>query len=332
MKNKLKNELIKRYKLLKDRKVFDINDIEYSSVSKVDDKNIVIHEGSLSDVIHTFVDTLVANFDDSELATFYNNMKTLAIEYTTDDAPNKKRKYVSNHKTLAYYKIATNTIYILDTSKPGILYHELFHVSTAKRVGTTSYNGFCQTNLLTAESIGEGVNEGYTQLLAERYFEDAQKGNYNVLVYIVELLELIVGRDKMEHYYMTSDLYSLVDELKKYAPYEDICKFLSYLDYIVKHIYDTNLSKSDVKYFKKILLFINEFILKSYANKIANSNIETEEEYEKFYQEFSYIVERSIIYANIDDKRIDCSFADDHEFVKELTRTLDDTGIYIEME
>ena len=332
MNNKIKNELIKRYKLIKDRKVFDINDIEYSSKNKADDKNIVIKDGSLSDVIHTFVDTLVANFDEDELATFYNNIKTLAIEITDFDETIRKRKYESSHKTLAYYKIATNTIYILDTSNTGILYHELFHVSTARRVGTTSFNGFCQTNLLTSECIGEGINEGYTQLMAERYFKDSSVGNYNVLVYLVELLELIIGKDKMEHYYMTSDLYSLVNELKKYAAYEDICKFLSYLDYIVKHIYDTNLLRSDVKYFKKIFLFINEFLLKSYATKIANSDIDTEEEYEKCYQEFSYIVSRSIIYADIDNKRINCSFADDEDFVKELTRTLDKTGMYLEIE
>ena len=229
MNNKIKNELIKRYKLIKDRKVFDINDIEYSSKNKADDKNIVIKDGSLSDVIHTFVDTLVANFDEDELATFYNNIKTLAIEITDFDETIRKRKYESSHKTLAYYKIATNTIYILDTSNTGILYHELFHVSTARRVGTTSFNGFCQTNLLTSECIGEGINEGYTQLMAERYFKDSSVGNYNVLVYLVELLELIIGKDKMEHYYMTSDLYSLVNELKKSN--QKIPEFLEEFDF-----------------------------------------------------------------------------------------------------
>lgn len=333
--SKLRNELIKRYKLEKDKRVFDINEIEYKPKLELDsdDKNVQIHEGSLSDVIHEFVYTLESNFSEDELITFYNNIKTLDIEYTNnDDYVQKKKKYTNYAKTLAYYKIANNVIYILDTSKPGILYHELFHVSTSKREGNTSFNGFCQTNLTNGYSIGDGLNEGYTQIMAERYFKNASSGNYNIIVYIVDLLELIVGKDRMEHYYMTSDLYSLVDYLKQYSDYNDICKFISYLDFIVKHIYDKNLNKKDLEYFKEILIFLNEFILETYANKIRMSNLDEEEEYNKCYLEFSYLVNRSFIYANIDDKKVDCFFGDDEVFVKKLTNTLDGTGIYFELE
>lgn len=119
-----------------------------------------------------------------------------------------------------------------------VIFHELFHMSSRRADENYWICGFHQIkkNLVSGEDdcdIGAGLDEGYTQLLTERYFGNKGiKKAYGLFVDLVRHIEILVGREKMEMLYSQADLRGLIDELQKYATYEDIIDLLDDLDYI----------------------------------------------------------------------------------------------------
>lgn len=142
--------------------------------------------------------------------------------------------------TVATYDTIRNKIATQDEKS---IYHELFHLSSSyyAKDKNTIFTGFRQRNAV--HSIGKGINEGYTELLCERYFNDKDINSaYYFGKIIVKSLENIVEKEKMENLYMQADLYNLINELKKYNnEEEDIITFIKDLDYICDNIDISNI-------------------------------------------------------------------------------------------
>lgn len=329
--SRLMNHMVKSYNLNKDKRVKDITYIEFTP-SIVLDKDIsdelidILSEKELHRELEKFTNVLLSNFDKDDLITFYNNIESLEINETDlDDFNTRINK--TNAKTLAYYHAKNNVINISSKDNTDTIYHELFHMSTSKKDNNLVFNGFSQANIITKETIGIGINEGYTQLLTERYFNDeCSKGNYSYFVYICDLLERIVGKSKMEKLYLNSNLYGLVEELKNYAFDEDITCFISYLDFLIKHMYDKKISKKTLEFIRNIGIFINKFIIMTYINKQKVIDY-SDEEFPNFVEETNYFLSHSILLLNLNDKQVNVSMLEDDMFVSKITNELDQLGI-----
>lgn len=148
------------------------------------------------------------------------------------------------------------------------IFHELFHVVSDIYKGLVSYNGFSVClNCLSffCLKFGIGLNEGYTELLANRYFSDENYFSSPIEVYLVQFLENIVGKDKMENWYSTANLIALLRELKKYQSEDVILGFLENMDYI----YLNSFKREIPVQMREIVLNVAEFLLYTY-NKQQN--------------------------------------------------------------
>ncbi len=144
-----------------------------------------------------------------------------------------------------------------------------------------NYSGFSQTAMKQErhDSLGSALNEGYTELLTERYFNHGEEargtiGDYEAQVgYIFERsiaskLEKIVGQEKMESLYLNANLPGLINELKNYASEEEIMKFISKTDFLSKHLRSTNPLPFEKEMAESSLKDTTEFLLKAYIMKM----------------------------------------------------------------
>lgn len=187
---------------------------------------------------------------------FYNNIKELKIYYIF-----LKKDSKTLAPTSALYNSRDNIISIEENFNSKVLFHELFHVSSAIKNNKKSVLcGFKQFK--NYYEFGRGLNEGYTELLSERYFNtDSTIISYPYEVNILKHLENFIGREKMESYYSNANLYGLILDLNKYMNEEEIGNFISNLDFLNEKIYNKNNSQYTLKKLTKIISKIYEFII-----------------------------------------------------------------------
>ena len=131
----------------------------------------------------------------------------------------------SSKKILGSYESGNKTIAL---KKKNAIYHELFHLLSTYDTEYITYSGFSQQHWAKNYYLGTGLNEGYTQVLAKRYFEDYM--HFYTYIYegaIVLFLEDIIGRDLMEKLYSEANLYELINILKEYSSEKETYKFFS---------------------------------------------------------------------------------------------------------
>lgn len=220
----------------------------------------LIVDSEYIDDINKFIDVVVKNIDDNNLTCFYNNIKSLCV---------KRVDNFDKNTIVGTYDQKKNIIYLRDNYG---IFHELFHMSSAYTTKKIEYSGFLQ--LYKNYFIGSGLNEGYTQLLTERYFSDVPgivDSGYTVEKLFMEDIEKIVGKDKLEELYFNVNLYGLVNELRKYSSDYQIMKFISDMDFI-KH-YCSNYI--DDKYMIDMLLGrfddVSMFLIRTYFNKMISN-------------------------------------------------------------
>ena len=164
------------------------------------------------------------------------------------------------------------------------LYHELFHLASSILLGNIFISGFQQD--VTKEdgkrtTIGSALNEGYTEVMSRRYFGSRHamlKDAYVPQRIISERLEDIIGREKMEVFYLSGNLSGLIEELKKYASVEEIMSFLYAMDLTLS---SHEFSDEDYEKNQGLLKVINAFLVKTFDKKqtmrVANGEITDEE-------------------------------------------------------
>ena len=233
---------------------------------------------------------IVTNFYDKlskepgvDLTNFKNNFKTLKFKSI--------RKYDDGNSVYAeaLYDYYNNTIYYGLLVKPRILAHELFHMASTiydEEEKNIRLVGFGQSKY--EKEIGMGLTEGYTELLAKRYFgndiyEDGVSDSYVVEMSIVKSLETIIGKDKMMKFYFTADLKGLINELKKYNDVENIISFVSSVDEIALDTMSGEEYLSKSKY-KKHLINVFEFLIKTYSNKQQYDKYTNQIDEDEFYK------------------------------------------------
>jgi len=120
--------------------------------------------------------------------------------------------------------------------------HEILHMASSiyDEVNNIFLCGFRQMkdNL----EIGRGINEGYTELLASRIFENKVDA-YKKQVKIARLLEFFFDDPReMEHLYFNCNLPGLIHHLEKFSSRQEVLDLILGLDKTLKYSSGTILS------------------------------------------------------------------------------------------
>ena len=155
--------------------------------SKITNENDI--ECNIQEYINTFNSVLLNNFNEDSLLIYLNNLVNLRV----GSSKFTFLKLLWNSEIMAIYFVDKNKLVIRKgNKKESTIYHELFHVASSIIDGNTYFVGFSQyTN--KKGIIGKGLNEGYTELLTNRYFNSNNK-SYQFEMRCAYLLESIVNK------------------------------------------------------------------------------------------------------------------------------------------
>lgn len=146
-----------------------------------------------SEKVKYFLTVLEQNCENFDSSLFLNNFK---ITIFNIKALHNNLKQGLNGEVILKEKFYFN-IY---TGK--VINHELLHLSSkTKRKNYKLFTPF---------------NEGYTQLMAERYFNENTLKGYDIETRILKLIETIIGKDVLEKAYFKGKLLESLAELCKY--------------------------------------------------------------------------------------------------------------------
>ncbi len=172
------------------------------------------------EVLKPLIEVLKNNVSTNDLANVYENMKTLLVI---------KEKYSIFNSVLGTYGPMEN---ILTYSKQNALSHEFIHMASSEYDLNTdiSYCGFSQYLTDTAH-IGYSLNEGYTELLNNRYYLKNQKPKkYKSLSEIALLMEKIITEEEMIHLFFSHNLPGLIEKLSNYTDEENATNLIFNID------------------------------------------------------------------------------------------------------
>lgn len=281
-------------------KIFNINNKKYKlnkpyefkfSKSKIGDRKLEI-------IINDFLKVMLSNFEKENLSLLFSNLDTLSAV--------KVNNSIFEECDAATYNILLNTI-IVRQNKKGFIYHELFHMASASYIKEKQmcYSGFFQQKIL-GNGIGRGLTEGYTDLLTKRFFPEEAQQYYDMELALAKMIEIIVGKEKMQVLYLNANLPGLVTKLEKYCSNDEILKLLQYVDDINEYVDD------DVENVQALInAYKNAYLIlmKCYAHKYAleNDSMENEAIYKSillFHKNLPDII-------NIDGKRYTIISEDD---------------------
>lgn len=203
----------------------------------------------LQNKMETFKSTMEETFKSKDLKYMNDNLETLRI-------------FILKSKLLQYpykamYNNSSNELMILE--EDDTIYHELLHLSCNNIKNKNTIRGFThytkkQKNIL---SFGTGLDEVYTEILANRLFNKEINATTTKTVELVLQLEQLI--DDLSSLYLNSDLYELVLELNKYTSLNESLEFIYNIDRL--YTLEQNIKNHD-KYneiYSKTLYFLKQY-------------------------------------------------------------------------
>lgn len=263
-------------------------------------------------IVEHFISVLEQNISKQNLAILYKNLESCSI---------KKQNILSNFifmfnlrgQDLGLYYPNKNKIVVvppqtgfLEVSKEEYvcsLYHELLHLSSSlgKIKNGLVISGF-EHQINGTKIIGRALDEGYTELLATRYFYRTNDlVSYDYETKIALLVEKIIGTSKMTGMYFNANLGGLCLCLRDYSSLDKVKSFILNLDDISRI---TKYQKRDID---KVISYHNAiamFLIDAYKNKLnedLNSKKITVKGYEKRLNNFMVILHKAFNMLNIGD-------------------------------
>ena len=176
-----------------------------------------------NEVLFIFASDLLKNVKIENMRNFMKSAPFITIhqcplkEAETSNGRIKAGSYILESKEVEIYLDSNNTT----------LYHELLHAASSD----FSYNvsGF-HIRLKAGESLGKGLNEGYTELLNKRFFHK-KKLAYTKLQKLAELIELFYdNKDDMVTDYFNADAIGLIGKLLKSMSLEEAIDIIVDMD------------------------------------------------------------------------------------------------------
>ena len=219
------------------------------------------------DILNNFIKIMQENFSDDDLMNFYNNLSNVNIKVLSD----KEKKSKLHGLEKGIYSMDKNEILVDNNFVNIALFHELLHMAVTNCDENTFYSGFEQYDYPSGFELGCGLNEGYTEVIRQRYFytdDDMYCKAYDYESRIASLLEQIVGKDKMEKLYLNTNLPGLIKELEKYSTKEETINFLTKLDFVNKYLNTKSIPIGTARLMRKSMDVITLYLLKVYKAKI----------------------------------------------------------------
>lgn len=261
--------------------------------ASLDYKKIKNHQFS-QDLLN-FTQVLQVNFNKDDLYNLYRNLNSLVV---------KEKK--ANKNILAEYNMSYNCIFLYGDYVKTDLYHELFHLASTNKDNEGSNTGFMYG------TVGVALNEGYTDLLTDRYFNYGYESENSYLNFkrVTNVIENVVGKDKMQSLYLNANLNGLIKELNKYGSQEQISLFITSLDYI-----DENMESAiDTDFYKNIIIenykSINKFLIELATKKILYNN-EFYKSFEIVYDEVEELISPLMRHIVINGEKVNLSESKD---------------------
>jgi len=259
--------VINNYKIRKDFKLKGVSTSVLPTevlrkVNDIDEKRFL--EQQFSDSIIEFIDVIKQNIPDTDLKIFYNNFNNIK----TKNKNFKISNLIFDKSTGAQWLPDENIICVSSDNYKSTINHELLHASTTY-IDPNTNTIFCgfQKNKSSNNQIGEGLNEGYTEYLIEKYFSVLYQA-YTYEKSIAKSVELIVGEQKMQSLYFNANLKELIDILKQYSTAEKALDFITTLDFLNNHLRDKNLTSYSKNIILNSLKSINHFLIQTYIKKV----------------------------------------------------------------
>lgn len=215
----------------------------------------------MSEKIKNFLIVMTRDCKNFKTDLLLNNFKKTLFDISSVDQENNEFYEGKVTSLVKNQSEVINTTYKINTFLSSN--HELLHLSTLNLL----ISGF--ENASSDPPLGKGLDEGYTQLLAERYFNENKGEAYFFLVYFCKVLERIVGQDEMEKYYFNTSLPALIDDLKQYSDEENIINFVKDMDLLKKNdLQLDNPTLEEINQFQSAVDNISKFLLVCFKNKI----------------------------------------------------------------
>ena len=268
---------ISKYKFCKETSKKHIQISVSPYIEETEKRNITEFEIKYRKAIRKFLQTIKYKLPHVSMNLFLYNYKNLKIE--------EKEKYIrkSNKNVVGEYSIFNTIITLIKGDKTKSIYHELLHAASSFVYGNVLYSGFKQVIYKNKKtySIGNGLNEGYTALLDERYFnQNSDKESYELERKTASILETIINKNIMEILYFSANLYDLTKIMCKYKDEEEVLTFYKKLDYISKRKDELLFFEIERKQCLKCLEFCGKFLLELFMestigclNEMPNKDI-----------------------------------------------------------
>ena len=220
-------DLIDQFSPIKNQYNIETNDINQIL-------NNISYPQELKDIIIKFKEYI----DKENLIICLQRLNGVQINYINilHDIKKYLHNFVSNEGSYIPKDNTINIYKIFD--KKSVLAHEFLHMAST---GDNQNSGFCTR--LEDIWIGNGLDEGYTELLNKRIFKN-KKISYSYNVEIIELLELFFDNPKdMEYAYFHNNIYIVYQTFLKYGTKEEFFKLIQTLD---------NLIETDIPFYQRI--------------------------------------------------------------------------------
>ena len=165
------------------------------------------------------------------LDNFFRNASTAKV------IPVDSKEDMPQATMFAAYNVTINRLAYIRSMFKDTVDHELLHMASTIKGQKYTHCGFSLIDLNNNRVFGEGLNEGYTTLLDERYFSDRTPSKKELLAktYMLpklfsEGLENLIGAEIMEKWYFDGDVKSLIEEMCKYVSFNRAIDFIYDLD------------------------------------------------------------------------------------------------------
>ena len=220
--------------------------------SGIYDINLLHSAKKYEHIIDGFKEVIDYKLSHCNNSAFYNNIEELSVRTIDKNTP--PINLPSTHYDSDYTQITLNELEYQSKDITEEEYqrnienaftNELIHLATSYTRGVLTSTGFQQT-IPGVQMVGMGLNEGYTELINRRYFQQKLPENASEPINVYEEqqifaygIEKLIGRKTMEKLFFDADLEGLVTEMSKYA---DINVVLD----IIKKIDEFHISKEQI--------------------------------------------------------------------------------------
>lgn len=232
-------------------------------------------------VICEFYHVLEDNFQHCDLSAFYKNLQTLKVKSRRINLADIIAQRLTGTISPGEYNVKLNKMNLLnDDNRPirGITNHELLHMASTKHTEDTIFCGFAQINKESKEKIGNALNEGYTEYLNKKYFNNTLESTYSNEMVLSQGIELIIGSKKMEELYFSADLNGLIEELSKYTTRENAESIITQMDEVEK---DKRKPEFKQKEYREVRQQIASIYLEQQQQLLEQGHISEETYYER---------------------------------------------------